>query len=95
MKILLEVNLSDTVKSIKTKLGVPPDLQKLTFAGIELEDDRTLSDSNIQNESTLHLTRDGMQIVVKLPYGNVTLEVEASDTIESVKNKIHDKTGFP
>ena len=101
--ITLEVEPSDTVEKVKTKVqdieGTPPDQQNLFFKGRKLEDSRCLSDYNIPKEATLlWVSRRprSMKIFIKTVTGKTTtLEVEPSDTIEKVKTKVQDIEGIP
>ena len=113
--IILEVNPIDTVYEMKNQiefiLGIPPEEQRLTFAGRELKDGHTISKYNMQQEDTIYLApcmafkffgrasfpfEYRHDIFVTIWTGKtITLEVESNDRIENVKAKIEEKEGIP
>jgi len=102
--ISLEVNLSDNIKAVKDKIyekeDILPSLQLLIFEGKELKDNLALSDYNVMNKSTINLVfnyKEDNYIYVKRLTGKIiSLEVNLSDNIKVVKDKIYEKEGiFP
>jgi ubiquitin len=103
------MEFSDTIHSLKMKIqdkeGIPPDQQCLIFDGPEgrqqlEEDGRTVGDYNIREENAIQLTRScaewsGSIFVKTLTGKTLQIEVESSDTVDSLKIKIEEKSDIP
>ena len=100
--INLDVEPSDTIKTVKDlilkKEGFPPEQQRFIFGGKQLEDNNTLAQCNIKNQSTIHLIIHARPIKIffkTLTGKTIELNVEPSDTIKTVKDLILKKEGIP
>lgn len=90
------VSLSDVKQQVQDKIGALFDQQLLIYAGRPLEDDRLLSDGNIGPGETLHMVLRSFPIHVKYLSGfTITINVDPSDTISKVKEKICDIQNLP
>ena len=102
--LTLEVEPFNRVLSVKDKIqeaeGIPACQQRLTFKGMDLQEDRILSDYNIQNGTSLNMdlqplgsdSRETIKICVKkLNSNTIILEMGASDTVEMLKEEISNK----
>jgi len=110
--ITLAVDPDDSIANLKSiinaKKGFPVDEQRIVYNGRKLRDDRTVSDYNIPNKSTLNLVlrvpgrhngHNRMEVTIlteaRGPVATYTLAVRPTDSILEVKLKIRDMTGVP
>ncbi|KAJ8620383.1 hypothetical protein MRB53_028912 [Persea americana] len=102
-EIPLEVDLMETVLVVKQKLQlllrVPVARQTLSIYDIELVDGFEMEFYGVNKNTRINLTimpnNNKFQIVVKLLTREIDLEVEAMDTVVSLKDKIHSNIGVP
>ena len=101
--------LVDALKTfIQDKYNIPCDQQRLIHAGFSREDYRTLADHNIRDEDTLHMLTSYRRVIKALPSicsitiivktltgKTLTMEVNPSDSIESIKAQIYGLENIP
>ncbi|XP_033120385.1 polyubiquitin-C-like [Anneissia japonica] len=99
LEVMHSTTFGDVKAAIQDKEGIPPDQQRLIFAGRLFESQRTLSSCMVEPGSTIHLVqrpRGFITVFIKTWTGKtVTAEIELTSTIKNLKADIEDKEGFP
>eukprot|EP01083_Nonionella_stella_P166913 559537_1 len=104
--ITLDVEPNETIQNVKQQIfnkmtrKMRITMMRLIFAGKQLEDNRTLSDYNIQKESSLHLVlrigRSAVHLFIKQSNGKTTkIELSSGDSVQTIKEMIKSKTQIP
>jgi ubiquitin C len=97
--ITLDVEPSVTINIVKAmiedKEGIPPDKQLLLLCGQQLEDDKTLSDYNIDGWTLIKLKELWTMTIWNMSGESFHLLIEDNATIANVKGQIQDMTGIP
>ena len=100
LSLTFESDLSETIAALKfmlmEKLGTPLDTLRLILSGVQVEDDRTLADYNVENGSifylVLRLRGGGMSIIVEKLNGHpFSLNVSSEHTISQIKDMVNER----
>jgi large subunit ribosomal protein L40e len=94
--ITLDVEPSDEIAVVKEKIqykeGIPPEQQKLIFAGALLKDSQTLAQYNIQKEATIHMIlrlrgqgHDGTPLIDEILPKNAQLSPTGTEPLAMLK----------
>ena len=98
---LSQWTIREVKEEIQRREGIPAAQQRLVFEGQPLFDDKTLQDSRLPTQCTVHLIQQApppqpLTILVRTLLGKtIALRINSGDSVHSVKRKIQEKEGYP